>query len=117
MTSMPKEILKKYATNHDFHNQVVDRLDDTMFSNGLLKVKNAVDDAYKKYKDKDLTLTDIAMNYIATFPSITVSQRESVLAEFENIKKLNDIDDDVAFDMVYKMSLQSQAQKVAQQSI
>ncbi len=117
MTSMPKEILKKYATNHDFHNQVVDRLDDTMFSNGLLKVKNAVDDAYKKYKDKDLTLTDIAMNYIATFPSITVSQKDSIMTEFENIKKLNDIDDEVAFDMVYKMSLQSQAQKVAQQSI
>ena len=45
MSSMPKEILKKYATDFEFHNQVKGRLDDKMFSNGLLKAKHAVDDA------------------------------------------------------------------------
>ncbi len=35
MSSMPKEILKKYATNFEFYNQAKDRLDDKMFSNGL----------------------------------------------------------------------------------
>ena len=53
MSSMPKEILKKYATDNSFHNQVSGRLDDKMFSNGLLKVKHAVDNAYDKYKDKN----------------------------------------------------------------
>ena len=32
MSSMPKEILKKYATDFEFHNQVKVRLDDNMFS-------------------------------------------------------------------------------------
>ena len=117
MSSMPKEILKKYATNFEFYNQAKDRLDDKMFSNGLLKVKHAVDDAYGKYKDKNLTLKEIAMNYIASNPSITVSQKEDILAEFDSIDRLENIDDDIAFDMVYKMSLQSFAQDVAQQSI
>ena len=117
MSSMPKEILKKYATDFEFHNQVKGRLDDKMFSNGLLKAKHAVDDAYDKYKDKSLSLKEIAMNYIASNPSITVSQKESILAEFDAIDRLEDIDDEIAFDMVYKMSLQSFAQDVAQQSI
>ena len=117
MSSMPKEILKKYATDFEFHNQVKGRLDDKMFSNGLLKAKHAVDDAYDKYKDKSLSLKEIAMNYIASNPSITISQKESILAEFDAIDRLEDINDDIAFDMVYKMSLQSFAQDVAQQSI
>ena len=117
MSSMPKEILKKYATDFEFHNQVKGRLDDKMFSNGLLKAKHAVDDAYDKYKDKSLSLKEIAMNYIASNPSITVSQKESILAEFDAIDRLEDINDEIAFDMVYKMSLQSFAQDVAQQSI
>ena len=117
MSSMPKEILKKYATNFEFYNQAKDRLDDKMFSNGLLKVKHAVDDAYGKYKDKNLTLKEIAMNYIASNPSITVSQKEAILSDFDSIDRLENIDDDIAFDMVYKMSLQSFAQDVAQQSI
>ena len=41
MSSMPKEILKKYATNFEFYNQAKDRLDDKMSSRIGYQLKGA----------------------------------------------------------------------------